>query len=827
MSARISWIDVKLGVRMLVKHPALTLVGGLGLAVGTAISVGFYSFMAAYIYPTLPLDEGERVVALENRDITVDNEEQRSLHDFFTWREELESVEDLTAFRTVERNLIIGDGVPELVQVAEMTAAGFQLARVPPLLGRYLVEADERAGAPPVVVIGYDVWRTRFAADSSIVGRTVRLGTVVHTVVGVMPEGFAFPESHEFWTPLRARPSAYERREGPEIFIAGRLAPGVTMEEAQAELSAIGRRTAAAFPETHEFLRPMVMPYTHSLTDIQGMSIWTVIQMNLMMNIVLIIVALNVAVLVYARTAARQGEVAVRTALGASRGRIVAQLFAEALVLAVGAAAFGLALAQVGVGLGNRIVELEFEAGVPFWMDYGLRPDTVLLTVGVVVLVAVITGVVPALQATGRRLESDLRQLGGGRMRLGRVWTALIVAQVAIAVAALPAVVNMGWSAIRKAATRATYPAEEFVVASLVPETTSPSTADAAAGPERAAHPFGDRLGELLRRLEAEPEVAGVTFRARLPNREGLIRVEGLPAPPESPAGHDVAAVGIYPGFESVFGVPVLSGRSLALADTSAAATAVVVSRTFVRRVLGGGDALGRRIRHVTAEERAGSAATAPVPWYEIVGVVEDLTTNPAAPELVAPVVYYAVAPRQARWASLTVRLRGTTPADFAPAFRRITAEVDPSLRLGRVRSLADSNRQERLAVRLVGLGVALVLLSVLLLSAAGTYAMMSFAVTQRRKEIGIRSALGAQPRQVLQSVFARAAIQIAVGIALGVAAAAGIERLTGGGLMGGRGAVLLPALAVLVAVVGLLAAFGPARRGLRIQPTEALRADG
>ncbi|NIQ51918.1 MAG: hypothetical protein GWN71_00090, partial [Gammaproteobacteria bacterium] len=192
----ISWIDVRLGIRMLIKHPALTLVGGLGLAVGIAISVGFYTFSAAFIYPRLPLDEGERVVALENRDVAVDNEERRSLHDFFTWREELGSVEDLAAFRTVDRNLFAGDGPPELVQVAEMTASGFRLARVPPLLGRYFVDEDEREGAPRVLVIGHGVWRNAFAGDSAVVGRDVRLGGVVHTVVGVMPEGFAFPENH-------------------------------------------------------------------------------------------------------------------------------------------------------------------------------------------------------------------------------------------------------------------------------------------------------------------------------------------------------------------------------------------------------------------------------------------------------------------------------------------------------------------------------------------------------------------------------------------------------------------------------------------------------
>jgi putative ABC transport system permease protein len=225
MRTGISLLDLKLGLRMLVKHPGLTLVGGIGMAVAIAMSVGMFAFLRAHTYPELPLQEGGRIVALENRDVEVNNEERQSLHDFLAWREQMRSVEDLAAFRTIQRNLITGEGPPELVQLAEMTAAGFRVARVPPLMGRYLVEEDERAGAPQVVVIGHEVWRTRFARDPAIIGRDIRLGSTVHTVVGVMPEGFTFPMSHQFWTPLRADPSAYERREGPGSSSSGDWPP--------------------------------------------------------------------------------------------------------------------------------------------------------------------------------------------------------------------------------------------------------------------------------------------------------------------------------------------------------------------------------------------------------------------------------------------------------------------------------------------------------------------------------------------------------------------------------------------------------------------------
>lgn len=824
---RFSWLDVKLGARMLARYPGLTLVGGLGMAVGIAVSVGFFAFAVNMVWPDLPLEEGDRVVALENRDIEINNEERRSLHDFALWRGELTSVRDLGAFRNVGRNLVLGDAPPELVQAAEMTASGFRVSRVPPLLGRYLLEDDERPGAPPVVVVGHDVWRNRFGSDSGIVGRSIRFGRVSFTVVGVMPEGYAFPMSHQFWTPLRADPAAYPRRDGPAIFIFGRLAPGATMEEAQAELDAIGRRTAAQFPESNATLRPMVMPYTHSLTDIQGISAWAVVQMQLMMSLLLVVVALNVAVLIYARTATRQGEIAVRSAMGASRGRIVTQLFAEAFVLAFLSAALGLGIAQVGVGIGNRILEME-TAALPFWTDYSLRTSTVLYTVGLAVLAAVIVGVVPALQATGRSLQTSLRQLGGGTgIRLGKTWSTLVVAQVAIAVAALPAAVNMGWEEIRHATTRPRYAAEEFM---MVPLRTELAEDAALVAPDAATRTdsarFGDRLMELVRRLEEEPGVAGVSYSANAPGPIGRVEVEGMPSPQEAPTTRHVFPEGVAPDYLSLYGARILAGRGLDARDVGPEPTAIVANEAFVRQVLAGANALGRRIRYVPNDRRARAGETKPSRWYQIVGVAQDLESNEMDSDLVTPRLYHPVGPAQAEDAFIEAHLEGATPADVAARLREITLEVDPSLRLGTVRTVDELERQDRLAVRLVALAIGLVLLSVFLLSAAGVYALTSFAVTKRRKEIGIRVALGAPPRQVLRSIFSRVARQVALGLALGTVAAALLESASGGDLLGGRGAVLLPAFAAIMAIVALLAAMGPARRGLGIEPTEALRAE-
>jgi len=544
--------------------------------------------------------------------------------------------------------------------------------------------------------------------------------------------------------------------------------------------------------------------------------------MQLMMSLLLIVVALNVAVLVYARTAARTGEIAVRTALGASRGRVIGQLFVEALVLSLGAGAVGLALAQVGVRMGNRLLEMEM--GVPFWTDYSLRPSTVLFTVGIAVVAAVIVGVLPALQATGRRLQADLRQLGGGtRMRLGKTWTVLIVAQVAIAVAALPAAVTMGWTEIRNATNRPTYPAAEFLEAGLQME---PAPDEAAGTDPRAdSAGLGDRLTEVLRRLEGEPAVTGASYTAILPDREGRVEVEGDSASVASPSGYRVRSDGVALDFLDLYGARIRAGRGFEPTDQSDGATAVIVNQAFVTQMLGGNDALGRRVRYILRDPPDGSGEAKRGPWFQIVGVAENLQANNIAPELIPPGLYYAVSPARAREVTLEVRVRAPTkPADFAPKVREIVAAVDPTLRLGTTYSLDQFDEQGQLAMRLVALVIGLVLVSVFLLSAAGVYALTSFTVLQRRREIGIRTALGAHPRQVLLGVFARVARQLALGLTLGIAAAALIEAGSGGELMGGRGRLLLPAFGVIMALVAFLGALGPARRGLRIQPTEALR---
>jgi hypothetical protein len=393
----------------------------------------------------------------------------------------------------------------------------------------------------------------------------------------------------------------------------------------------------------------------------------------------------------------------------------------------------------------------------------------------------------------------------------------LIVAQVAVAVAVLPNAVNLAWQQIRWIVVRPTFAAEEFLNAPLGLATELRPGMDAEAYRRATAARLGDRLAELVRRLEADPAVAGATFTAALPGRGSLLQAEGAPAPPRSPEGHWVPSVGVGPGYLDLFGARTLTGRGFRPGETG---NVVIVSRSFVRHVLGGGNALGRRVRFVAPPGQARTEEWKADAWHEIVGVVEDLRANPVEATKIPSYLYYPVAPGQVQSASVVVRVRGGHAETFVPRLRETVAALDPALRLGDARSLASVERPP--VVRLIQGALFLVVTSVLLLSAAGIHALMSFTVTQRRKEIGIRTALGAHPRRLLAGIFSRALGQLAVGATLGCI-------LGGAALMNTRATsaqalVLLAIMGALVLAAGLLATLGPARRGLRIQPTEALR---
>ncbi len=822
-------LDLRLGLRMLVKYPGLALVGGLGMAVAIAIATASFGMIYSMLDPALPVPEGDRVVMVQHYDTRLSNPNRAThVHAMEVWREELTTVVQLGGFRTVPRNLHEGDDVAELVRVAEMSASGFIVTRVPPLLGRPLLASDEQPGAPGVVVIGEAVWRNRFGGDPHIIGRGIRLGSVEHTIVGVMPASYGFPVNHQYWTPLRLDADDYAHGAGPSLTVFGRLANGATLAAARAQVETLGRRLLAADPDVYRTIQPQVMPYTHPFFDIDKPSVaWAMHLIQFLITLLLVVVGVNVAILMYARTTTRLGEITVRTALGASRRRIVLQLFAEALVLSGIAAGAGLALGAFVLDWMGGMMRSEFGGELPFWLDPGVTPGLVAYVAGLAVLAALIVGAAPALKATGRRIQSGLKNLGTGTSggQLGRTWTVLVVAQVALAVALLPAAVQSALQAARYATADPGYPSGQYLRAGLSMERqVAPPTAAVERYERAFARRFADATLQLLRRLEADPAVADATFARSAPGGERVISIEVAAGGDGDGEGegadaalHRAAYNVVAPDFLDAFDAPVLAGRGFTADDASDASGAMIVSRSFARRALGGTDVLGRQLRY-TAPAHESDPDLAEDLHFEVVGVVRDFPVDDMQDEPY-PRVYRALAPGALDRVTLLVRTHDRDATGYIRQLRALATSTSAELELDEPIAIDDAARHERSIMRMLALGVLLGTLSVVLLSAGGIYAMTSFAVARRAREIGIRAALGAAPTQLLRAMFARVAVQLGAGIALGLALAAVLDR----GIEG-EYAALLPAVAALMLLVGMLAAAGPARRGLRIQPTEALR---
>jgi ABC-type lipoprotein release transport system permease subunit len=489
-------------------------------------------------------------------------------------------------------------------------------------------------------------------------------------------------------------------------------------------------------------------------------------------------------------------------------------------VLSAAAGVAGVVIAGIALSQINAIVQSEF-GRMPFWMDGRIPPAAMLYVGGVVVLAAVLAGVLPAWQATRYRVSGALRQLGGSTgMQLGTTWTVLIVAQVAIAVAGLPVIVSEGWREVRQATSKPAFAIEQYLGLRLGLEQGDPSPDGTAGTLEDQVRQRSLRLQlEIAARIEADPAVVDVTHAMVAPGTEPSIRIATDEGPSAAGTEHGVKTNRVTPDFFDAFDARVLAGRGL----TGAGARAIVVNRTFAQRVFGDAGALGRRVRYVDSDETAASA-TPRERWYEIVGVVSDLYTNTLSPEVTSTVLYHSLDPTKTP-AALLLRMGGGESVALADRLRELATTIEPDARIG-VTPLTQIYEQDKLALRLVSLALGLITGSVLLLSAAGIYALVSFTVSRRRKEIGVRTALGAEPARLLRSVFARAAGQIVLGLALGVVTILALDTVSDGSLLGGRQALLVPAISVMMLVAGLLAVVGPARRALRIQPIEALRED-
>ncbi|HYW31410.1 MAG TPA: ABC transporter permease [Gemmatimonas sp.] len=846
-------MDFKLGGRMLVKYPGLTLVGGLAMAFGIWAGAVTFEMVTMLQNPRLGLPESDRIVQLRNYDVQERRAESRSLHDFLRWRESLRSVSDLGAYRDIERNLEVrgGDGRP--VQVAEISASAFLLAPTKPLLGRTLSAADERAGAPPVAVVGYEIWRSRFASDSAVVGRSVQIGGVYATVVGVMPEGFAFPVSHELWMPLRVDGLDRSPRVGPAISMFARLAPGATLEEAQTELALIGRRTAAELPQSHQNLQPQLLQYAKPFDAPSG-DLLMALAIPGFAVMLLVLVCGNVALLLFARAATRENELIVRSALGASRARIVVQLFAEALVLGGIAAAIGLAAADFGLRRWGGPFLKENMGTLPFWYQPQVSAATVLYAIGLTLLAAVVAGVLPALKVTSG-MGARLRQTaaGAGGLKFGGVWTAVIITQVAFTTA-FPALVFLEQRMMVRVQTfEAGFPTEQYLAAFLEPGDAPAEGAYVSAdvAREKEGLLFQTDLEAVRRRVLAHPAVMGVAFIDRLPregHRESLVELDeaqGLSAAVPATAGdgsevipkaplNEVQTAYVDASYLDLVRAPALAGRLLLPGDLAPESRVVVVDQGFVDQVLLGRNAVGRRVRFAHRGDGAGSMSDNTRPWYQIVGVVKELGMGAPTQRGRAAGVYMPVVPGVKGPTNMMLHVRGD-PLTIIPDVRAAANAVNPTLRLPSIQRVDQVTSGVMWVLKLWMRMTVLLTAIALLLSLAGIYAVLSFTVSRRTREIGIRVALGANARRVVVSLFKRPLTQVGIGVAVGGAMAGAFlvwimscqdGTCTDSGLVTPVRVAVLVLYLLLVLGVCLLACIVPTRRALAVEPLVALRAE-
>jgi putative ABC transport system permease protein len=822
--------DFKLGARMLRKYPGLTAVALFALSLAIGAGSAYLEFINDLMHGKLPFPEADRIVGIQLWDQESGSPEHRQTAEFAEWRGTLHSFEDLAAYRTLESNLITNDGRVEPVRGVEISASAFQIARVPPILGRPLLPEDERGGATPVVVIGYDLWTTRFGSDSGVIGQTVRLGKTPYTVVGVMPDGFGLPISHSLWVPLQLNDAAYPRHQGPRTNVMGKLAAGMTVSGAQAELDARQRRAAADYPATDRHIQPVVKSYVESIwsaTDDSRVQSIAMYAANLLFIGLLSLCGANVATLVFARTATREAEISVRSALGASRARIAGQLFAEALVLSSLAALIGLAIASYGLLWVKNVVAGGQGRPLMFWWNDQLRPATLAYAAALAILSALIVGVIPALKATSVQLQDRLKHSSGGSssgLKFGGVWTAVIMAQVAVTVIFLSMVGLLGWSAYvsNGGERQRNFPANEYVAVRLtLDRPPTDTTAEAEAVATESRRQFRATYAELARRLAAEPVVASTTYGMQLPGmnlQDFRIEVDGETNTNDAAPFIRTTNVGV--NYFDAFGAPIIAGRGFSEADLEPGRNVAIVDSTFVRKVFNGQDAIGRHVRDL------GVGDDEPGPWLEIVGVIPDLTddTNKRAGDAM---LFQPAAAESLSTIYLAVHAR-SNPTALMSRIRLIASEVDPGLRLLGLTTLDKLGEADKIALDFFARLLAGISLVAIILATAGVYALMSFTVSRRTSEIGIRLALGANPRRIVMTTFARALAQVGGGLLIGaipatvVVTGLGPEVAPNAGTQVAIGTIMLALLAV--GGISAIACVAPARRALRIQPTDALK---
>ncbi|MES1244950.1 MAG: ABC transporter permease [Acidobacteriota bacterium] len=808
--------DLRFGFRMLAKTPGHTLAAVLALALGIGLSTAMFSIVYGAILRGLPFERSDRLMHVENNN---PSKQQRSLEvylpDFLVYRERQKSFEGLAAFYEGTINLS-GDERPERYEGAFISANFLGLLREKPLLGRGFQPGEDTPGAEPVVLLGWGAWQTRYNGDPKVIGKAVRINGEPGTIIGVMPRGFAFPLNQEIWVPLRTDPLKTPRGKDPTLEVFGRLRDGVSLEQARTEMQGITKAVAAEFPQTNEGRGAVVKPYTEEYVGEEpARLLYTMLGACLF---VLLLACTNVASLMMARASKRTREIAIRSALGAARLRLIGQLLTESLALSLLGAVLGVLLAWAGVrGFNAAIVDTD----PPFWIHIAIDPAALAFTLGAALLAAAVSGLVPAFQASRTDVNEVLKDEGRGSssLRLGTFTRIVVILEMAISCVLLVGAGLMIQNVL-KMGNRV-----EVETANLFTSRVALFAATYPEEPKRVR--FFD---DLLVRLREDPAAQAAAVSTYLPGSgtwESPFAMEGAvyPKPEDHPQAH---IAWVSPGFFETLGAKVDQGRDFNRLDTKESLQVVIVNRSFARKHWPGQDPLGRRIR-VVGDGASDTTVDETQPWRTVVGVVPDLgmvSLDDDEPE--SQGFYIPVSQDAPAFASMVVRTRDRNPLTFTDRARAHVSALDRDLPVYFVRSLEEVVARAGFFSKLFATLFSIFGVAALVLASVGIYGVIAFSVQQRTQEIGIRMALGAQQGSVLGMIVRQGLVQLAFGLGLGLLLAWPTAKLLGNILVGvtPHDPPTFVSVFLVLAAVALLACWVPAQRASRTDPLVAIRYD-
>ena len=805
--------EVRYAARNLLKRPGFTAIAVITLALGIGANTAIFSVVNAVLLRPLPYAEADRLIVPWGSKGEMQHHTVVSYPDFLDWQARTQTLEYIAAYNSSGTLLRVGDAEPELLAGAAVSADLFPLLRITPSIGHFFTRAEDQQNAPPVIVIGYDLWQRRFNSNPNIIGQQIRVGSSTATVLGVLPKDFRFParaSRTDFLKPLApAIGERVQRRSSYSLRVIGRLKPGVSVPAAETEMRSIGAQIEQQFPDEGFRLGGRLVSLYDEVT--WGSKVPLLVLLGAV-GFVLLIACANIANLLLARAAARQREIAIRAALGAGRWRVMRQLLLESVLLSLTGGAVGLLVALWGV----RLLVATSPLDIPFLKDVGLDLTVLAFTGVISVLTGLVFGVVPALQASRADLQDALRQEGrgsaGGPTR-SRVRSVLIVSEVALSLVLLIGAGLLGKSYLLLNEVRPGFDPEHVV------------TTDVALAKSKYAEPAQQQaaFADIIDRLGHIPGVESAAAIYPIPlggdSNAGTFQIVGRPAlrPEDKPTSNHRT---ISPNYFRALDIPLLRGRPFDERDNQTSTPVIIVNETFARHYFGGTEAVGQR---VIIEGEGGDNKLGPP--REIVGVVGDVhhegLDTESGDEYYVP---YTQVPQA--FMSLVVRSTATKPEALAASLREVIRQKDPEQYVAKIQPMtqlmADAVARRRFNALLTGLFA----MVALLLASVGIFGVLNYTVTQRTQEIGLRLALGAQTRDVLRLVLSQGVRLILIGLGLGLIASFALTRVLTGMLFGVTPTDPLTFTAVSLVLLGvaLFACYVPARRATKVDPLVALR---